>query len=299
MSGENASEAKLDPSSATTEEEFVVALRRLRERSGLTFKEIERRTSATGGYALPASTLATALHRHNAPRREMVAELVRVCGGGPEDVARWLATRERLVHPMTSEPEAPAAPPETPPSTRRISSRTVAATLASVAVAAITGAAYFTRPAEAPSETPPPAAGPSATTVLKLGDLCLSERRNDRSGRIYLTDCAKSFPPRALTRHGTLWRITTVHPQFGPGCMGVVDGSAEPGTPLSDDTCDRIQTDRFTMRRTPRGHQLLPENRDLCVGVKGTPTLNAPVLQLPCDPNAPGQLFNIAETPTE
>lgn len=76
----NDGEEEQDPSSVTTEEQFVVALRRLRERSGLTYKEIERRTSAGDGLPLPASTLATALHRHTVPRREIVTALVQVCG---------------------------------------------------------------------------------------------------------------------------------------------------------------------------------------------------------------------------
>ncbi|NKZ06135.1 helix-turn-helix domain-containing protein [Actinomadura latina] len=296
-------EAELDPSAATTEEQFVVALRRLRERSGLTYKEIERRTSAADGLPLPASTLATALHRRTVPRREIVATLVEVCGG---DATRWLAARERLLHPMPPEPSAPPAPDEPaesptpqedPAPPRPPRSRTTAVLAAALAVAAIAAGIVLTRPSQnsdghsqaAPSNPPPAVSG----AKLELGGLCLSERPHDKTGLIYLAHCAQSFPARQLTQDGKFWRVTTQHPEFGPGCMGIVDASFKPGAPLSDDTCDRIQPDRFTLRTLAGGVQLRPQDRDLCVGVKGTPAARAPVLQLPCDDRAPGQLFTI------
>ncbi|MFA1537599.1 helix-turn-helix domain-containing protein [Actinomadura monticuli] len=281
--------------SVTTEEQFVVALRRLRERSGLTYKEIERRTTAEGGLPLPASTLATALHRNTVPRREIVATLVQVCGA---DATPWLATRERLLHPMPPAPPAPPAPPEDPPAPpddaaparpRHPRTRIIAAALA---VCAIAIGVALTRSSHSSDDASSPAL-PASGSPLQLGGLCLSERQNDKTGLIFLADCDQSFPPRHLTRHGTFWRVTTQHPEFGPGCMGVVDASFKPGTPLSDDTCDRTQPDRFTLRTVPGGIQLRPQDRDLCVGVRGRPALRAPVLQLPCDDRAPGQLFTI------
>ncbi|MFA1551926.1 helix-turn-helix domain-containing protein [Actinomadura chokoriensis] len=304
-------EAELDPSSVTTEEQFVVALRRLRERSGLTYKEIERRTSAEGGLPLPASTLATALHRNTVPRRDVVAALVQVCGG---DVTRWLTARERLLHPMPIEPSVPStpptpsgssassepnesrpAPPEDSASPHRPPSRSTAVFTAALAVAALAVGAVLTRPSESSDghpQTPTPSPAASGLT-LELGGLCLSERPNDKTGLIFLATCEQSFPARRLTQDGEFWRVTTQHPEFGPGCMGVVDASFEPGTPLSDDTCDRIQTDRFTLHRLAGGVQLRPKDHELCVGVKGAPAVRAQVLQLPCDEHAPGQLFTI------
>ncbi|WP_131732327.1 helix-turn-helix domain-containing protein [Actinomadura formosensis] len=293
----NDGEEELAPSSVTTEEQFVVALRRLRERSGLTYKEIERRTSAGDGLPLPASTLATALHRHTVPRREIVTALVQVCG---DDVTPWLTARERLLHPMPPEPPAPAeSPPQAPPRPRRLPPRRIVAGTAILAVAAIAIGVVLTRPSQNTGSTSQPAPATSSPTpirpgsTLKLGGLCLSERAYDRTGLVFLKDCDQSFPPRRLTRDGTFWRVTTRHPEFGPGCMGVVDASFRPGTPLSDDTCGHAQPDRFTLRRVTGGVQLRPADRDLCVGVKGAPAADAPILQLPCDEHAPGQLFTI------
>lgn len=336
-------QAALDPFSLTTEEQFVVALRRLRERSGLTFKEIERRTSAQGGSPLPSSTLATALHRKTVPRREVVAALVEVCDG---DVARWLAARERLLHPMPAEPSAPpvqeesapeqrdeaeprddaeprgaqdgaapsdgASPSDNPGSAegtarsgqRRWRGRDIAvvtavvtaSVTASVTVAAIAAGAVPTRPQHTGASKAAPAtspAGPPSGSMLRLGGLCLSERPRDRTGLLFLSHCADSFPSRRLAREGTLWRVTTQHPDFGHGCMGVMDASFDPGTPVSDGTCTPVQTGLFTLRTLTGGIQLRPQDRDFCIGVKGVPAVRAPVLQLPCDERAPGQLFTI------
>ncbi|GAA4374715.1 hypothetical protein GCM10023088_30970 [Actinomadura verrucosospora] len=76
---------------------------------------------------------------------------------------------------------------------------------------------------------------------------------------------------------------------------GVLDASFGPGSPMSDDTCDRTEPDLFTLRSSAGGIQLRPQGSDLCVGVKGEPAVRAPVLQLPCDERAPGQLFTIAD----
>ncbi|MQY05755.1 XRE family transcriptional regulator [Actinomadura macrotermitis] len=300
------------PAGVTSEEQFVVALKGLRERSGLTFKEIERATSAEGGLVLPASTLATALQRRTAPRREMVAALVRVCGGSPGDVAEWLALRERLVHAVKDTPdevEQPGEPAvEDDARTRRAPGGRVAGAVAVVLfLCGAAGAAGLRWSSGETGGTPhatgaaPVPAAPARVRpdgdLLKIGGFCLSEHEGDQTGRIYLADCAHSFPPRRLTPYGDLWRVATEHPRFGAGCMGVVDGSAAPGTALSDDTCGRIQTDRFVLRAAPGGYRLLPENDDLCVGVKGTPRAAAPVLQLPCDQRAPGQSITVTRRP--
>lgn len=100
MSNDLPAVSVLRPVPVTSQEQFVAALRRLREHSGLTFKQIERVTSARGSVVLPASTLATALQRRTVPRAEVVAALVWACGGGPEVVDEWLAVRSGLIHPM-------------------------------------------------------------------------------------------------------------------------------------------------------------------------------------------------------
>ncbi|MEU5876332.1 XRE family transcriptional regulator [Spirillospora sp. NPDC047279] len=368
MSGEEAREDGLKPVPVDSEEQYVVMLRRLRERSGLTFKQIERR-AAGGPVPLPASTLATALQRRTVPRAEIVSALVRVCGGSPEIVDEWLALREGLLHPLPASAPAPGATasetePEPldqeravtdtsphldllttgprPPRGRlrradgrgRPSTRVVGAlaavivfagtvtVLAMVAPSAGSGdpdpatrppQEASVAPATNPPATNPPATNPPATNppptnqtatgaapdanLLKIGGFCLTERADDRSGRVFLADCARSFPPRRLERYESVWRVTTAHPRFGPGCMGVVDGSTAVGAAISDDTCGRIQAERYHLRRVRGGYHLVPEGHELCVGVPGTPRTGAALKQLRCDPKAPGQRFTVHRKP--
>lgn len=336
-SSEDAQDGWLGPCSAGSEEQFVVALRRLRERSGLTFKQIERLT-AGGPLVLPASTLATALHRHTVPRPELVAALVRVCGGSPDTVSQWLALRESLVHPLGSGAEGPA--PEdltvaqelagsegealglsrtaemtlpsrrTRPVMRRPSAGGLVVLLCVVSLAGAVGLFKLVT-SSGDAARPDVVAGPADPSrdrsqlpqdarsvdgdLLKIGGLCLSEKgEHDPSGLVQLSSCGRSFPPRRLRPHGDLWRVTTVHPKFGPGCMGVVTGSTVSGAALSDDFCGQVQTDRFILQRVAGGFHLLPEHHNLCVGVTGKPRIGSPLSQLPCDDSAPGQLFTIS-----
>ncbi|MFF0166459.1 helix-turn-helix domain-containing protein [Streptomyces prasinus] len=83
-----------EPGGARTSAEYVGLLRRLKERSGLTYRQLEER-AAERGDVLARSTLADVLRRDALPRAEVVAALVRACGP-EEDVAEWLAARERL-----------------------------------------------------------------------------------------------------------------------------------------------------------------------------------------------------------
>lgn len=83
-----------EPGEARTPAEYVGLLRRLKEHSGLTYRQLEER-AAERGDVLARSTLADVLRRDALPRAELVAALVRACGPG-EDVAEWLAARERL-----------------------------------------------------------------------------------------------------------------------------------------------------------------------------------------------------------
>ncbi|WP_345510834.1 helix-turn-helix transcriptional regulator, partial [Phytohabitans houttuyneae] len=105
----------LAPDHPATAPEFVAQLKRLKERSGLTFRQLEERAAANGDL-LPRSTVADVLRRTGLPRPDLVAALVRACGGTPGDVAAWLAARERLAA-HGDPPPAPAPP--APPRSRR------------------------------------------------------------------------------------------------------------------------------------------------------------------------------------
>ncbi|GAA3226125.1 hypothetical protein GCM10020256_36290 [Streptomyces thermocoprophilus] len=73
---------------------FVELMRAAKERSGLTYRELEARAAAHGD-VLARSTLANALARNALPRADLVAAFVRACEG-EERVPAWLAARDRL-----------------------------------------------------------------------------------------------------------------------------------------------------------------------------------------------------------
>ncbi|MEV4460105.1 helix-turn-helix domain-containing protein [Microbispora sp. NPDC049633] len=93
------------PESLTNPAEFVAALGRLRQWSGLTYRQLTAAAKAAGD-VLPTSTIAGALGRTTLPREEFVAAFVRACGLGEAETARWVAHRKRLAAGMT----LPAAP---------------------------------------------------------------------------------------------------------------------------------------------------------------------------------------------
>nr|WP_255672962.1 tetratricopeptide repeat protein [Glycomyces amatae] len=70
-------------------------LRELRAASGLSIREISRRARDRGDW-LPTSTLAAVLNRDAIPRAEVVAALVRACGGDEAAVDTWLAQCGRI-----------------------------------------------------------------------------------------------------------------------------------------------------------------------------------------------------------
>ncbi|WP_157431288.1 hypothetical protein [Actinomadura hibisca] len=105
-----------DPSQAQTAAEFVACLRQLKESSGRSFRELERRARADGA-SLPASSAATALSRPTLPRPELVAVLVQACDGDQQQIAVWLEHRKRLAvlnagAPNELHPDPSATKPE-------------------------------------------------------------------------------------------------------------------------------------------------------------------------------------------
>ncbi|WP_199561923.1 ATP-binding protein [Micromonospora deserti] len=63
--------------------------------SGLSYRALERRARKAGDQ-LPASTVASALNRASLPSEEVVAALVRACGGDPVAVGEWVEARRAL-----------------------------------------------------------------------------------------------------------------------------------------------------------------------------------------------------------
>ncbi|WFB11304.1 hypothetical protein LRS74_32905 [Streptomyces sp. LX-29] len=73
----------------------MAAMRALKSASGLTYRELERRSGALGDF-LARSTLSSALGRDLLPRAELVSTFVRSCGGSEIDVRLWLQVHRRL-----------------------------------------------------------------------------------------------------------------------------------------------------------------------------------------------------------
>ncbi|MEU5781206.1 tetratricopeptide repeat protein [Micromonospora lupini] len=74
--------------------EFVTLLRRLKEDSGYTYRQLEMR-AARRGDVLARSTIADTLRRDSLPRADTLIAFVRACAPA-QDVRAWLAARNRL-----------------------------------------------------------------------------------------------------------------------------------------------------------------------------------------------------------
>lgn len=109
-------------------EEFVAAMRRLKTRSGMSYRDLERR-AAQHGDVLPRSTLQTALARDELPRWEVVAAFVRACGCDQHETSAWLAAYRRSVEPV----------PATNPVRSRRALAALVATVATVIMVAVAG----------------------------------------------------------------------------------------------------------------------------------------------------------------
>jgi hypothetical protein len=251
-----------DPAEARTPAEYVGLLRRLKEDSGLTFRQLEER-AAEHGDVLARSTLADVLRRDGLPRAEVVAALVRACGA-EEEVPRWLAARERLAEgerlavaeravseaavPEAAVPEA--AVPESdrvPAAAPAVGSRTRTASLAALAslgtvvllvIAAVVllpddeGGAGDAEGSMNPAATPVPRGpdpGWSRIRPLRAPELCLTEgeARVDGETKVVAVQrpCAEAVPPRTSLQRADdgLYFIKWWHPDEGTGCLTVLD----------------------------------------------------------------------------
>ena len=98
-----------DPRGARNPAEFIARLQQLKNRSGLTYRELSARSAALGD-VLPRSTVANMLARTTLPREELLAAFVRACGVDPGGEADWEAVRRELATRGTYGTEAGVAP---------------------------------------------------------------------------------------------------------------------------------------------------------------------------------------------
>ncbi|MGH4030131.1 hypothetical protein ACQB60_14470 [Actinomycetota bacterium Odt1-20B] len=96
------------PDAAAGEAVFMAELRRLKEWSGLSYRELER-AAASAGEALPYSTAATMLRRDRLPREAVLVAFAVACGLDAEATGRWVAARRELaMGPRSPQPPRPA-----------------------------------------------------------------------------------------------------------------------------------------------------------------------------------------------
>ncbi|MGW5558752.1 helix-turn-helix domain-containing protein [Micromonospora sp. NPDC003944] len=225
---------ELRPDDASDPAEFIELLRDLKERSRLTYRQLEQRAAAAGD-VLARSTAADILRRSSLPRPEVLAAFVRACGA-EDQVETWLRARHRLAlgsylptspgseHRPTDGPAAGPSVPEPTAPARWFARRTPLTLLVvGVLLAAVGVGVWIQRPDGdegagqlAGPGTSTPAASPAAPEAdasptiapdarlsrihpARSPQLCLSEGR-DRTGQ-YPSEvavqrpCADATPP--------------------------------------------------------------------------------------------------------
>jgi len=304
------SQGEWGPRAARNAAEFVALLRELRERSGLTYRQLEER-AAENGDVLARSTLSDALRQDALPRTETLMAFLRACG--EEDRAgEWLEVYHDIAADRTSVPTTNVVDPEPePPEIRRgvPRGRLIGAALAVLIVGAAASLAVAMTADEGEPNMPGTATPPSARSAAStpspgtyrirsvVSSLCLSEVEGESGGHVFQADCRRSIPTYALEESADdTVQVRSLHPVFGYGCLGVGQGSTKGGTQMVDDHCGHRGTaEWFRIQRvtTPaRGYRITAVHSGQCVSVPGGSTRKGdPVLQLPCAADDTGQVF--------
>ncbi|MEV2192676.1 helix-turn-helix domain-containing protein [Streptomyces phaeochromogenes] len=351
--------------------EFAARLRQLKDRSGLSYRQLEER-AAERSEVLPRSTLADVLRHEALPRPEMLTAFLNACGAGAE-AEGWLAARNRIAetepsgtrpdqeqdegrnqnrnqdrnqnqnqaedqeheqeHEQAHEyeqerahahvqppggPDASAPNPGAGPPPRHRRLRSLVGSRRRLSGAVLTllvlaGGGYLASAASddgADGDGASPVPGTYQIRSL-TSSLCISERDGEETGSVYQFDCARGLLTYALEDQGDgVYRIRSLHPVFGYGCLGVTGGSTRGGARMADDYCGhRGNAERFRLKpvatdgaqgsRGPRGYRIMPLHTGSCVSVPGGSKKSwAPVLQLPCGKDESGQTFRFDPVPS-
>ncbi|GAA1389882.1 hypothetical protein GCM10009639_18030 [Kitasatospora putterlickiae] len=286
------------PQDARDAGEFAALLRGVKERSGLSFRQLEER-AAERGEVLPRSTAADLLRRDAVPRPEVLLAFLHACGE-EADTDAWLAARQRIAAGPGQEPEA--EPARRRPRWRR-----------PLALAVVTGAAVLLgggglllATADDGEEGDGGTGAPPSGTYRIRSDasgLCFSEREDEGAGHVFQADCAEAVPVYSLEPlDGGVVRLRSLHPVFGYGCLGVDNGSTRPAAQAGDDYCGRRGTsERFRLEPVAGGgFRIVPQHSGACLTVSGgsATTARTPVVQLGCDPAESGQVFRFDAVPS-
>ncbi|MEU5261150.1 XRE family transcriptional regulator [Amycolatopsis sp. NPDC021455] len=264
-------------------------LRRLKDRSGRTLRQLEEEATRNGD-ALARSTIADLLRRSTLPRPDRLAAFVRACGA-EEQLPEWLRAHERLseVQPVDAAASSPAGTAK-----RRLVPWVVA--LAALAVAALVAVGVLLvidlkdKPATAaqPSaptgraEVLPVRSAGSWARIRPLGapGLCLTEGRDHtgryRSAVAVQRPCAETGGPRTFIQPigNDLTHIKWEHPRSKVmGCLTALDNGPakdllEPQEECSADKGGQLfRIERVTGTDAYRLHRA---GTGLCVGTRDT-----------------------------
>ncbi|MEV1078136.1 RICIN domain-containing protein [Streptomyces sp. NPDC050211] len=134
-----------------------------------------------------------------------------------------------------------------------------------------------------------------------MSSLCLSEHDGEERGYVSQVDCGSSLTYALEEKGNGVYRIRSLHPVFGYGCLGVDTGSRRRGARIQHDYCGhRGASEQFRLNRAGAdGYRLVPLHTNACVSVpSGTKDVGAPLLQLPCGSGNTGQVFRLDPVPS-
>ncbi|MFG3259717.1 helix-turn-helix domain-containing protein [Streptomyces sp. NPDC048172] len=300
-------EDELNPDGARSTAEFLGLLKELRARSGLTYRQLEER-AARSGDPLPRSTVSAMLRGRTLPRHELLASYVRACGDG-DRLTAWLEARDRLAARPPTEGNDPPPYEEAPrlPNPRRLTVPVsiVAAVLLVTTVwllasgngAGDSGDRVGGTGADTSSErsgpgSPSPGRSPSAgkgsgdaegpargavrIRPLSAPRLCLTDGRVDDGRYESLVavqrPCDRTAPQKTVVRPvpgSGAHRIEWHHPEFGKGCLKVLEHG--PGSGLLEpwDACGKATLFRFEPAGPGPDTYALRIDGKRCVAIRG------------------------------
>ncbi|GGX36415.1 RICIN domain-containing protein [Streptomyces lomondensis] len=305
---------ELDPQQIEDIAGFIAALRQLKERSGLTYRQLEKEAAARGE-VLPRSTLANVLGGKTSPRLELLAAFVRACGDG-ERAAQWLEAWEELAGRDGQASESGIRRPA-----RWIlslpTSRGGLALLVSVVVTVSLAASVWMWVSYGESDSNRQAGGgvsasPSVWPSLPSGrvrirpvlaeGLCVTDGRVQGYEPFVAVQrpCDEVAPQETLLEPlgGNSFRIQWYHPDHGKGCLKALAAKPVAGLLEPWEACE--QSSRFRIEPTgPEGSSryVLRVSGEGCVGITGTaPSEGTEVRMGPCR-GEPSQQFIIESAP--
>ncbi|BCL25472.1 helix-turn-helix domain-containing protein [Streptomyces aurantiacus] len=289
-------QGELSPYEARNAAGFIALLQQLKERSGLTYRQLEER-AARSGDVLARSTLADILRRTSLPRPDVLAAFVRACGDGRR-VDAWLDARARIAADAAAAPDVvpgaaagavsdtgsdadarPRAAVSTRTWLRWTRGRTVALA-ASAPLLALVAWGLLPDSSGGAGAAVSPADGWVTIRPARTSDLCLTDGR-DRGGvygsavAVQLA-CARATVPRTFLEPAGegLYRIQWHHPQLGKGCLTVMSTGKVKGMLEPRDDCDQATLFQFeaTGAESTGGFRLRPATSSRCVGIAGNDT---------------------------